>query len=438
MARWWPPADSGVDAQPERPILVRHRPLWATVMALSVVSVMVLNWKDIRSDAGPGPSISVAGAGRALALSIVIEQAGGLRRALYTLAWPDPKHIRQEILASLLESLPRAKDSAERVRNLRIAAMVAAGELEEHVELGIAIPRSIQRAYPTVWRPQRSSEAVSDDVVNGWLELVLRYRIDGGGTSVLEAAQLYLDRTTVATLAIWVLAAASVPLLLLLRHKTVTAKADSAVMLFWWLQVLCLFAVGDELIERIAVESGGPFRLWAGARAAVFAAAALLGLQRMKAAGLVSEGSLASTVIWSAVAVGLMVICVELTGATSGDLPAVLYQRATSTWPGTDLLLLAGFSVVLTPLVEEILFRGLLLPGIRGLLGSAGAIGISALAFAAFHVGTAERIFFTLMIGVALGIVRERSGAVAPCILGHSVVNLWWWSRDWMIGFAGG
>lgn len=422
---------------------MRLRTALAAAMAFSVLGVTALGWADLHRDSGSSSSMSPAGAGRALVSSIVIEQATGLRRVLYSITWPDPDRIRRYVLLNLQQSRSPTDGPSDRAENLRAALMIAAGELGRRVEIEPPVPLRVQRAYPEVWghATSRDRQAIMGQL-SGWLELILRFRTTDRGSdpwsAELRPAQLYLDRVTAVSLATWGLAAVSLPLLLLMGRKTVGTETGSLSLLYWWLQALFLFVVGDELVERVAVQSGGPFWLWAGARALVFTTTALLGYHRMRSAGLLGRGTIGSIVGWSAVAVGLIVICVEVKGTISGDLPAVLNERATTSWPGVDLLILAGFSVVLTPLVEETLFRGLLFPGIRTTLGSAGAVGLSAVAFAAIHVGTPERIFFSLLLGLALGIVRERSGMLAPCIVGHSLLNLWWWSRDWVVGVAGG
>ena len=78
--------------------------------------------------------------------------------------------------------------------------------------------------------------------------------------------------------------------------------------------------------------------------------------------------------------------------------------------------------VVVPALSEELLFRGLLLPGLsRRYTPAIGLIGSSAL-FALMHVLPAA-LPFTFIAGLALGHVRRRTGSVMPCIAMHGAFN---------------
>jgi membrane protease YdiL (CAAX protease family) len=79
-----------------------------------------------------------------------------------------------------------------------------------------------------------------------------------------------------------------------------------------------------------------------------------------------------------------------------------------------------------TPLVEEALFRGLLLPGLAASrLGPVGAIGLTSVAWALMHLQYEPFYLIQAMaIGVTLGWLRLRSGSTLLTVLLHALVNL--------------
>jgi uncharacterized protein len=92
---------------------------------------------------------------------------------------------------------------------------------------------------------------------------------------------------------------------------------------------------------------------------------------------------------------------------------------------GSDAWALACFAVtavVVAPLFEEILFRGVLLPVLGTWLGPNGAVALSAALFAAAHLSLGEWIPLFLL-GIGLGVLRLRSGRLASCVLLHALWN---------------
>jgi len=92
---------------------------------------------------------------------------------------------------------------------------------------------------------------------------------------------------------------------------------------------------------------------------------------------------------------------------------------------GSDPWALACFAVtavVVAPLFEEILFRGVLLPVLGTWIGPAGAVALSAALFAAAHLSLGEWIPLFLL-GLGLGLLRLRSGRLASCVLLHALWN---------------
>jgi len=78
--------------------------------------------------------------------------------------------------------------------------------------------------------------------------------------------------------------------------------------------------------------------------------------------------------------------------------------------------------VIVAPATEELLFRGLLLPGLEARHGTASALLGSALLFGAVHFDWSG--FATASVaGLVLGAIRIRTGSLWPCLLTHVGVN---------------
>jgi membrane protease YdiL (CAAX protease family) len=86
------------------------------------------------------------------------------------------------------------------------------------------------------------------------------------------------------------------------------------------------------------------------------------------------------------------------------------------------VLALYGFVVVvIPPIVEEMLFRGVVLQSLKR-YGEGFAIVVSAFFFALYH-GNLIQIVFAFLAGLALGFVVVRTGSLLPSILIHCVNN---------------
>lgn len=90
--------------------------------------------------------------------------------------------------------------------------------------------------------------------------------------------------------------------------------------------------------------------------------------------------------------------------------------------------LLAGFGVLVAPLVEELFFRGFLYPAVERWTGATTSIIITAGAFAAMHGTQLAYAWAPLLVlfgvGLVLTMIRARSGSVAACVIVHMGYNL--------------
>lgn len=83
---------------------------------------------------------------------------------------------------------------------------------------------------------------------------------------------------------------------------------------------------------------------------------------------------------------------------------------------------LIAIAAVLPGLVEEALFRGVILTGLRRHCSGAAAVLVSALLFAALHLDP-WRFLPQLALGVLLGWLALRTGSCWPAALAHAVHN---------------
>ncbi len=97
----------------------------------------------------------------------------------------------------------------------------------------------------------------------------------------------------------------------------------------------------------------------------------------------------------------------------------LIFMKPQSAWTLMGLLSLA---LVLAPLAEEALFRGVLLPALMKRMGTGPAVVLSSLLFAAVHVHAPSFLpLFVLAVGLALAYIQSGSLWV-PAIM-HAVFN---------------
>lgn len=79
--------------------------------------------------------------------------------------------------------------------------------------------------------------------------------------------------------------------------------------------------------------------------------------------------------------------------------------------------------VVIAPVIEELIFRGLILQGLRKNYHAVTAVLVSALMFSLFHLNPWQ-MPATFILGVLLGWLMIRTNSILLAILGHSLNNL--------------
>ena len=86
------------------------------------------------------------------------------------------------------------------------------------------------------------------------------------------------------------------------------------------------------------------------------------------------------------------------------------------------LVLLALTAVVLAPLFEELVFRGVMLPVLARWLGRGWGVVLSGLVFAVAHLSIGE-LPPLLVLGIGLAMLRLSSGRLLPCVVMHACWN---------------
>jgi hypothetical protein len=105
------------------------------------------------------------------------------------------------------------------------------------------------------------------------------------------------------------------------------------------------------------------------------------------------------------------------------SLESQLTQRRIITPDGPLSALAIVFAVaVVAPLTEELLFRGLLLPGLAERYGAPLALAVTSLAFGAIH-GEPGAILYASVAGLLFGAITLRTGSVLPAIAMHAATN---------------
>ncbi len=116
---------------------------------------------------------------------------------------------------------------------------------------------------------------------------------------------------------------------------------------------------------------------------------------------------------------GVFLSC--LAGYLAKLLPS--HDMASAAPQGADLIFYAVYTLILTPIAEEIAFRGAALSRLRNSFGGYSAALISAALFAAYHMSLAQ-FPYTFALGFCLAIVAQRSGSLITCIVLHALNNL--------------
>jgi membrane protease YdiL (CAAX protease family) len=170
----------------------------------------------------------------------------------------------------------------------------------------------------------------------------------------------------------------------------------------------------------------GTIGLWIVMKARTYAPdpLRLLGLRVAKPAMALVYG-LVGYAVWAGAAV-LGVMAAKALGMGAPGTPPT--QRAVDlvgrTHSPAALAIYFALIVIVGPLLEELLFRGFLYPGLRTKLTPVVATVVSAALFAGLHVPFAVSQMVAIgAIGIMLAILYERTRSLLPCVVAHSLHN---------------
>lgn len=120
-----------------------------------------------------------------------------------------------------------------------------------------------------------------------------------------------------------------------------------------------------------------------------------------------------ATAFWATIAVNLIPWPEELLESYLTESGAL-----TTAKPVMDFLAV----VLVGPLVEEILFRGIIYDALCTVVPAGAAVIFQGMLFGSVH-STMIWMLYALFMGCVLGYVRKRSGSLRPCIVMHTAFN---------------
>ncbi len=88
---------------------------------------------------------------------------------------------------------------------------------------------------------------------------------------------------------------------------------------------------------------------------------------------------------------------------------------------------IAAFAILIAPLMEELIFRGILFSFFEAKAGAGAAVVSTAVLFAAFHIqeywGAWHHLILILVVGLTLSVTRAVTGWLTPSVIVHMTYN---------------
>lgn len=100
------------------------------------------------------------------------------------------------------------------------------------------------------------------------------------------------------------------------------------------------------------------------------------------------------------------------------------YAQSSSVLSGETTLEMILSVVIMAPLLEEVLFRGLVMKSLRRVMPLIPALILQSLGFGLLH-GQIIWICYATVLGIVLGLIKSRYNSLYPCILFHLIFNGW-------------
>jgi membrane protease YdiL (CAAX protease family) len=98
------------------------------------------------------------------------------------------------------------------------------------------------------------------------------------------------------------------------------------------------------------------------------------------------------------------------------------FAQASSSFYGSTLVLELISSALLTPVLEELVYRGIIFARLKRMLGFVPAMLLSALIFAIMHFNLVQFVY-ALLFGMVLVVFMEKTGHLYGAVLGHITAN---------------
>lgn len=102
---------------------------------------------------------------------------------------------------------------------------------------------------------------------------------------------------------------------------------------------------------------------------------------------------------------------------------SIAYQEASEALYTPSLLVQIICLGIITPIMEELIFRGLIFKRIRRIVSAKRAIIASALFFGLYH-GNLVQTIYGILCGLLLGYLYEKFGSLKAPILAHMLMNI--------------
>lgn len=130
--------------------------------------------------------------------------------------------------------------------------------------------------------------------------------------------------------------------------------------------------------------------------------------------------------LWQSVCAGILLIGLAwliaiILGNKETELERILLSSRAAA------LIIAFIATATAPLVEEVIYRGILYAALQRVIGPVFAVIVTALMFAVPHVPqywpNASAILSISLLSVVLTVIRARTGRLLPCFVIHLVFN---------------
>lgn len=190
--------------------------------------------------------------------------------------------------------------------------------------------------------------------------------------------------------------------------------------------VVGLVSGSEEELTSITAESIATTIVYAALLASVYLVVVLRRKLSWRDVGLhaPNRGFILMTLFVWVVMIIATVLVAAVVSSLFGDPPDVREQLSVgrSEISGAEVFWLLIASVVAAPVVEEVVFRGLLFPSLRKRWPFWAAALVSAVLFAAVHL-TLILVPALTVLGLALAWLKERYDSVYPAIVLHGLNN---------------